>query len=144
MNLHPIQQRQFLVFIDGVQAYFTKVTAPKETRPRSNYNDGEKGLTRKHIGFLELDDVTLSKPFDPAQDKALIQWWEEQKKNPQPVTVTIQPVNTDVEGTPIQGAGTLVLTECVAAEFTYPSVDREADGMAMLEILLVPGAVTYQ
>lgn len=143
-NLKPVQQRQFLVTIDGLQAFFTKATAPKETRGSSTYNDGETGITRKHLGFLELDDVTLSKPFDPAQDKALVEWWNKQKEDPSNVTVSIQPVKADTKGSPIPGASTLMLTECQVASFTYPAVDREADGMAMLEIVLVPGSITYQ
>ena len=42
-NLKPLSQKQFLVTIDGQQAFFTKASAPKMTKDQSDYNDGQTG-----------------------------------------------------------------------------------------------------
>ena len=144
-GLKPISQKQFLVVVDQLpSSFFTKATGVEENYETQKYNDGETGIIRTHVGFLDVGNVTLSKVYDPEQDAALIQWWAGQKKERTPFSVSIQAVTADTTGTVIPGAGTLMRQECQIVRFKYPEVDRESSSMAMLEIELVPGSVDLQ
>ena len=140
-NLKPIQQKQFLVFFDGsalLSTYFTKVTAPKESRDEVEYNNGQDGTTYTSLGFTKRDKVTFSKPFDPVADKAIITWYKGRRAaSTEKFTATIKPVNADQAGSDISGAGTLTLTGCEVVSFKMPEADRMSTGLAMLEIEVV-------
>lgn len=144
-GLKPVSQKQFLVILDQLpRAFFTKCTGVEESYETQKYNDGETGVTRTHVGFLDVGNVTLSKIYDPEQDAAMLDWWAGQKKERTPFSVSIQAVTADTQGTVITGAGTILLQECQCVRFKYPEVDRESASMAMLEIELVPGSITKQ
>jgi phage tail-like protein len=145
-NLQPISQKQFLVNIQGIQSYFSKVTKPKESRAETTYNDGQTGEEYTHLDFIKREKITLSKVFYPATDKALVNWWNERKtKADTPFNISIQPIAADTAGSPISGAGTIILNNCFVQSFSYPEVDRMGSGMAMLEIeVVVNGAISYQ
>lgn len=158
-NLKPIHQKQFLVFIGDagatststsgastskdntatalVKTYFTKATAPKESRDEAEYNDGQTGTTYVSLGFTKREKVTLSKPFDPSADKTLVAWYKSRRSATDKFTTSIKPVAADQAGSEISGAGTLTLTGCEVASFKMPDVDRMATGVAMLEIEIV-------
>lgn len=158
-NLKPIQQKQFLVFIGDtaasgsssgssssgsanttttlVKTYFTKATAPKESRDEAEYNDGQTGTTYVSLGFTKREKVTLSKPFDPVADKTLVTWYKSRRSATEKFTTSIKPVAADQVGSEIASAGTLTLTGCEVASFKMPDVDRMATGVAMLEIEIV-------
>jgi hypothetical protein len=142
--LKPISQKQFLVTINQAQAYFTKVSGIQESWGTVQYNDGQTGQVRKHTDFLEVADVTLSKPYDPAADQSLIEYLRGLKTTGERVTIPVQPVGTGYQADAIDGAKTLVLSECDLISITYPSVDREASAMAMLEIVVNPQQVVFQ
>ena len=58
MALKPITQKQFLVLIDQLkETYWSKATAPKETREAADYNDGQTGNTKKALGFVSRDNI---------------------------------------------------------------------------------------
>lgn len=117
--------------------FFTKVTAPKETRETMDYNDGQTGTTYKMLGFTSRDNVTLSKPFNPSQDKQLAAWYNQQIASPSDFTVSIQPVNTDNGGTVIANAGTLQLLGCEVVSFKFPDVDRMGNSVATVELEII-------
>lgn len=145
-NLRPITQRQFIVQISNLGSFaFTKATSPKETRETTDYNDGQRGTVYKLPGFTSRDNVTLSKPFYPAQDKALVTWYQNQKKaEAQKFTVSIQPVNADLEGSAIAGAGTFILTGCEVVSLKLPDVDKMGSGIAMMEVEILYDEWSYQ
>lgn len=143
-NLKPISTKQFVTTIAGQKSFFTKVSGIQEQYDTQEYNDGEIGQTQLHLGYLKVENVTLSKVYDPVQDKELIAFWNAQKKERKPFTVSVQPVNPDLSGTPISGAQTLVLNECLILRFKYPEADREGSGMAMLEIEIKVGSIANQ
>ena len=143
-KLKPVMTKQFLVVLDGVSAKFSKCSGISETRDSADYDDGETGQTFTHLGFIKLEEVTLSKTFDPVADKALVDWWVQQKKAPTDFTVTIQPVQADTQGTAISGSRALILQGCQVSSFRHAEVDRTGSGIAMLEIRVYPKAVTYQ
>lgn len=139
MALKPITVRSFLVTISGLgSTYFTKATAPKEAREVTEYQDGLTGTVRKMVGFTSRDNVTLSKPFYAVEDKALVNWYQAQKKaGAAKFVVSITPVNPDLEGTKIAGAMTITLTGCEVVSLKLPDIDRMGSGTAMLELELL-------
>lgn len=145
-NLKPILSSQFLVTVDGIQGYWTKVSSPKDNRAEVKYNDGQTGFTRTLLGFVTREKVTLSKPYDPAADRALITWYKEKMANgaSQPFVVTIQTVNADTQATPLAGAPTIILTQCQLASFKYPEVDRDSTKLAMIEMEVYHDDITAQ
>lgn len=141
-NLRPISQKQFMVNITGgaseLNLLFTKVTAPKESRETYDYNDGNRGTTYKAVGFTQRDNVTLTKPFNPEEDKRLVNWYKEQQKaDAQAFSVAIKPVNADASGTLFANSGTLVLLQCEVVALKMPDVDRMGNGVAMIELEVI-------
>lgn len=139
MALKPITVRSFLVTISGLgNTYFTKATSPKESREVVEYQDGLTGTVRKMVGFTTRDNVTLSKPFYAVEDKALVNWYQNQKKtNAAKFVVSITPVNPDLEGSKIAGAATLTLVGCEVVSLKMPDIDRMGSGTAMVELELL-------
>lgn len=144
MSLKPLATSQFVVTIEGVTARFTTATGLEDTRQESTYNDGETGMVRKHLGFRQLNNVTLGKPYDPAQDEALVQFYRDVYTSGQRVTVAIQPVDTSHQGAPVEGSKTLMLTDSQLSRLKLPEVDRAGSGVAMIELEIVPGDWTTQ
>ncbi|WP_413259824.1 MULTISPECIES: hypothetical protein [Floridanema] len=129
----------------GQEGYFTRCTSPRERRDSVDYNDGVTGTTYKHLGFTSRENVTLSKPFDPAKDKALIEFYRKQvAEGGETFNVSIQPVTVDLQGKPIDGAGTFILNECQFAGANFPETDRMGNNMSMLEFEIVFNTWTYQ
>lgn len=141
-NLRPISQKQFLVSLSGLpEIYFTKATAAQESREVIEYTDGQTGTVYKMPGFSSRENVTLSKPFHPDQDKALVDWYNGQKAKNYPdgkFTVSITPVSADrVASLFGDGKNTIVLTGCEVVSFKFPEVDRMSSGLAVLELELL-------
>ena len=93
---------------------------------------------------MKYEPVTLSKPYDAAQDASLEDWCVATLDTGDTFSVSIQPVNADLEGTPIEGSRTLVMADSQLASFEPPTVDRDSTGGAMLTLEVLPGAVSYQ
>ncbi len=141
-NLQPLGTEQFLVVIAGLTAYFTKCSAPKWVKNEFEYNDGQTGITRTHLGFTKFDKVTLTKHYF-IEDSAIVAWAQERRNNGEPFTVTITPVKADAAGSPIDGGKVLTLTDCYLASFKAPEVDRGGTGGAMLELELTVGDFAF-
>lgn len=138
MPLKPIMQKQFLVLLDQLsETYWSKATAPKETKDVAEYNDGQTGKTRKVLGFTSTDNVTLSKGFDPVEDKKLLEWYSNRKKEAgkeEKFTLSMQPINSDYQGSVISSGATITLTGCQVVSFKAPEVDRMGSGLATIEL----------
>lgn len=143
-DLQPISMKQWRATIDGVQAYFTKVTAPKETFGETEYSDGQTGQTLTHTDFIKIEKVTLSKPYDPVGDKALVDLYINYKKKRELKTISLEPTNADLERTKISGAPTIVLNQCQITSFTWPEIDHTGTGMSMLVMEVVPKTIDTQ
>ena len=147
MALKPITQKQFLVLIDQLkETYWSKATAPKETREAADYNDGQTGNTKKALGFVSRDNITLSKAFDPVADKVITTWYDGIKKNGTPAegfSISIQPVQNNLETTTISGV-TITLTGCQVVSFKLPEIDRMGNGVAMLELEVCYDNLSFQ
>lgn len=143
-GLKPISQKQYKVTGDLGTFFFTSATAVEENYEETEYNDGETGQTMTHLGFIKVGKVTLKVNFDPVVHKPLVSWWQTYKKDRKEFTISITPVQADLEGSPIAGALSWKLTSCKCPRFKYPQADRESTGMSTLEMDVLPTAVATQ
>lgn len=141
-NLQPLGTEQFLVVIDGLTAYFNKATAPKWNKNEFEYNDGQSGIMRTHLGFVKFDKVTLSKNYY-IEDSAIIQWAQQRRNDDAPFSVTITPVQADATGSPVSGGSVLTLADCRLASFSTAEVDRNGTGGAMLTLEIIVGDFSF-
>lgn len=144
--LKPISQKQAVITISSLRdIYWTALRGGKVTREKIKYSDGRQGITQTFVGFLELENLTLMKPFDPAKDKSVIKWCRDQVDKPTPFNVAIQPVKSDLAGTPFEGSSQILYSNCSLGDFKLPEWDRNATGLAMVEIEVIFNALpTYQ
>lgn len=148
-RLQPISQQNFQVTIsdDGVQLeniYFNKVSRPGLTRSTENFNDGQTGQVFKHLGFLSTDTVTLTKIWSPTQDTALLNWANDRIKNGGELfTVVVQPVQSTKDAEPVEGSNSWNYIGCQLVAVRPPEVDRDASGLATIELEIDPESVEY-
>lgn len=141
-NLKPITVQNFIVTLNGANGLsgnitFNKANAPRISRNKVDYNDGQTGQTMATYGFASRENLTLSKAYDPVADATLETWAQNAIEKPQDnsdFTVTIQPVQSDIAGSPIASAKARVYTGCQVVSLRTPDVDRTGSGLAMLEI----------
>lgn len=147
-QLAPLSVRQYIVILNAnLKTQWNKCTGGKQSRDTQEYNDGQTGQTKNLLGFIKNEMLTLSKPFDAVQDKALLNWVNDQMAKDvsnNRFTVTVQPVQVDLKGTVISGAGTFQFTNCQLVSWTKPEADRDGSSVSTLELEIDWEAWTYQ
>jgi len=143
-NLKPVANRQFIAVIDGVQVSIQKVSAPKVSLMSDKYNDGVTGVERTHLSFISYDNVTLTCLYDPTTAENLFDWVLGAIKDSKTFTVTIQPVQSDLEGSPLGAAKSLQLLGCQVASYKHPEMDRSGSGLAMMEVEVAVESIAKQ
>ena len=139
-RLQPISQQNFQVTIsdDGTQLaniYFNKVSRPGLVRSQENFNDGQTGQIFKHLGLLSTDIVTLTKIWSPSQDIELLNWANDRiKSGGELFTVVVQPVQSTKDAEPVEGSNSWNYSGCQLVAFRPPEVDRDASGLATIEL----------
>lgn len=145
--LKPISVKQFLIKFNGeIDSLFSSCQGGKVSRVEDTYNDGKTGTVQTHLSFTQRDKLTLSKNFDPEADKALVSWLDKQINGDKisKLTLAIQPVNTDLAGTILSGAGTFLVNGCQLMSWQIPQTDREGTGLAKLQLEFIWETITYQ
>ncbi|MBW4558428.1 MAG: hypothetical protein KME59_21385 [Trichormus sp. ATA11-4-KO1] len=144
--LNPISQKQAIITISDISGvYWKALNGGKVAREKIKYNDGKQGIEQTFVGFLSLEDLTVMKNFDPKEDGVVINWVEQQVANPTPFNVAIQPVKSDLVGSPFDGAKQILYSNCQLADYKYPTWDRESSGLAVFELVLIFNSLpTYQ
>lgn len=137
--LKPIPQKQAVITISTLpDTYWISSKGGKVTREKVKYNDGKTGIVQTIPSFMELEALTLQKAFDPAADAAVVTWIESQDKSPAPFNVAIQPVKSDIAGSPFDGAKQLLFSNCVLGDYKLPTEwDRNSTGLAMIEVEII-------
>jgi hypothetical protein len=91
-RLKPLTQSEYLVTIADVTGYFTECSGLEETFETSEFSDGLSKRLRKVRGISQIEDVELTKPFDPEIDGAILELCQEYCELERELTVTIQPI----------------------------------------------------
>ncbi len=136
MLTNTVSQNMFQVLIPDIPgAYFSKMSAPKESRVETEYTDPQVGRQFTHVSFFKTEKVTLTHLYTPTIAAAVKAWWQKYKTSPQPkITLTAQPVAADVSGTPLAGATAETLVGCQPVSVKGVDIDRSGTSMAMIEI----------
>ena len=143
-QLTPISSKQAKIFISGVSSQFTSISGGKYSREEVKYNDGNNGIEKTFAAMTTIEGLTLTKPYDPIADKEITAFINTQRLNGKPITITVNPVNADVQGTPIAGAGTITYSDCTLVGYTPAKWDRQSTGLAMIEMSFAVNSVpTY-
>ena len=136
-QLTVITQKQAKIEIDGLQGIFwTSIKGGKLSHEEVSYNDGAQGLELVFAGLIKLENITLSKPYDPVNDKAIQDFIEKQRKTKTTFNVKVTPVNADIEGTPISGGAGTIYNNCMLISYMPPQFDRDGTGLAKVEMVL--------
>ncbi|MBD2515190.1 hypothetical protein H6G93_09250 [Nostoc sp. FACHB-973] len=73
-DTNPINNADFLITVEGLPGvYFTTFSGIKFKANKARYSDGLSKLRRTADGGTEeFENVTISKPFDPEKDQAVL------------------------------------------------------------------------
>ena len=135
-TLRPISQHQYLVTIAGIEGNWATLEGGEEEFDSSEYTDPGDRRRKSVRGPLMVSNITLTKPYNPEQDRPLLEFWEEYRDNdsPQDITVTAQSITRDRERSQYGLPRTYV--GCQIVRFVDPEVDIDSSDAAMIEVEL--------
>lgn len=135
-QLKPISVKQARITVSGLNDIaFTSISGGKYSREEIKYNDGVNGIERTTAGMITIEALTLTKPHDPVNDKSIAKFMNDLQKSGNFVTITVNPVNSDVAGTDLAGAVSTTYTGCTLISYSPPKFDRNGSGLAMTEVM---------
>lgn len=131
----PITEADFLVTIEGIsQAHWETCSGVTDSTNVTEYSDGQSNRLHKLIGPRQVENVTLSKPYNPEADKALIAWWKRWcSANGEEVTITMQPVRYCPDAIPYGSATTML--GCKPSSLKFGNVDKKSANISMIELI---------
>lgn len=128
--LKPITKASYVVFINGVELYFTTFSGISDTAQTGSYANGTGNRIFKVVGPRELDDVTLSMPYDPEEAKVLETLWQEYEC--EFLTIVVQP--TTCGNNPQNLGNPYIIEGAQLTSLSVGEVDRESGDVAMIEL----------
>lgn len=133
--MRPITQSDYSVTIANAKGIFSKFSGGEEEFDTSEYVDPSDRRKKSVRSVLKVNNITLSKPYHPTDDAALVDLWQTFRDEGTPedgFTVTVQAVKADRARTQLGKPRTYY--GCQIVKFTRPEVDLEGSDVAMLEI----------
>jgi hypothetical protein len=119
-DISPISNADYLMTIEGLDAYWTEFSGVQVNYTRAKFSDGLSNVERTTSGGKKIyQDVTISKPFDPEQDAAVIQWIQS-REDGSPFDMTVRPVRKEA-GQYFRGNRAWRLTGCRIMTASYLS-----------------------
>src|SRR5689334_5808784 len=110
-NISPITTADALFLVDELNCYWSKFSGITKKYSRAMYSDGLSNIKRAAAsGSIEIEPVTLSKPFDPEKDQAVLDFLESHACGEQ-FSVTIRPVKR-CKGIEYRGTSSWTLSGC--------------------------------
>lgn len=123
-------QRQFLVYIQGIAGTFAKLSGGNVQTPATKAWDGGNPQAQILTGNPEVMDLTVSRPFDPARDGPIL---ASLRRQIGAFRTTITSVYTDANYVPTGGSdqwtGKLI-------DVQGPTVDASKTGATATDITL--------
>lgn len=128
--LKPITKAQYVVFINGLELYFTTFSGISDNAQTGSYPNGLGNRILKVVGPRELDDLTLGVPYDPEIAFEIENLWNEYQCDY--LTIVVQPVTC---GNNPQNIGNpYILEGCLLSGINLGEVDKESGDVAMVEL----------
>lgn len=144
--LQPLMMSSYRVTSPNFpEAYFTKFSGIESTRSVATFSDGFSATKQKRVGATEYSNITLSKPYDPVTDDALISLLDNycEGEEGKLISVTVTPVKVcnNIER---KGKTTFNLLGCRPIRVKVAETDSDSmEGISMLEIELTVDAVKH-
>lgn len=142
MPLTPHNQQLFKVSLasEGGSAPVSSVFASNLSgqgwaRDTEEYGDPDASFIRLLIGFVKLNDVTLTSLYDPSQVE-LLTWLQGQKTTPTRFTCILQPIDASLDANPVGAA--ITMSGCQAISASYPEMDRDSVGTSKVTLTFRP------
>lgn len=130
----PKTKADWLVQIGNLsKAYWPNFSGLSDSTGTTEYSDGFRRRLYKLNGPRNVENVTMTKPYNPNEDVALIQWWlawcnaqgtEE--------TITVQPVTYCPDPEPDGSAITFL--GCRPASLKVAEVDKTSSDISTIEL----------
>jgi hypothetical protein len=129
MALPPMAAaRQALVSITGIDGYFSKTNAISKKATANKQFDGGSSVPEILMAPAEVDDITVSRPFRPGRDAALLTTLFSQVNNwYTSISVQWTDGNLSPNGSPVTGTGWLTGVDT-------PEVDAGSGDAMMLQL----------
>lgn len=126
LEMEPAANSDFLVTIEQSgetvlqEIYFTTFSGVEVNSTRPKFVDGMTNVRRTaQTGSQEVADVTISKPFDPDKDGALIAWIEKNQRSGDHFQMLVRPVRR-AEDIEFRGQKAFRLSDCRIMKSMYP------------------------
>lgn len=136
----PIARNQFLVTVKDLETYWETFSGINEATQTSEYSDGYSNRLFPLLGPRSIDEITLTKAYDPDKDQPIIDFWQNfrlsrgEDVNSRGLTVTVQPVEYAPDPQPIGAPFTLY--GFVPTRFNpFGEVDKKSQDMAMMSLV---------
>jgi hypothetical protein len=138
----PITKTQFLVTLKGLDYYWETFSGLDDQAQTSDYSDGLSNRVYKLVGPRTLQDMTLTKAFDPLRDKPIIDWHRNYCDGVNASeTVSITPVRYCPKPEPIGAA--LILYGVKPVGLKGFEVDKKSNDIVMLTLAIIADDYTY-
>lgn len=139
----PITRSQFLLTISDLDFYWETFSGLRDTAQTSEYSDGLGNRTYKLVGRRTLEDMTLSKAFDPVADVPIIEFWQKYCQGQGVDKIcSVTPVQYCPEPEPIGAA--LILYGFRPISLQGFEVDKKSSDVTMLTLGFVADSWKYQ
>lgn len=140
-QINPVTNSQWRVSftVAGGEFYFTTFSGIKDNAQTSTYADGQSSIIYNLRGPRQLQQMTLSTPFDPEFHSDIVVWWKTytcEKFN-------LQVVPVDCNSQPLAGASPVIIVDAMAVQLNFAQVDRTSSNVSMLELGFVANEFTY-
>ncbi len=133
-QLQPISVKQARITVEGLSdIFFTSISGGKYTKESVKYNDGNNGIEKTFSGMVNIEALTLGKPFDPVNDASIATFIKTARSTSKTYTITVQPVASEVAATNL--GKTITYTGCTLMSYTPAKFDRDGSGLAKVEMM---------
>ncbi len=138
----PITKTQWLVTIKGLDYYWETFSGVEDQAQTSKYSDGLGNRTYTLVGPRDLQDMTLTKAFDPVRDKVIVDWY----KNYCPgqgleETISITPVRYCPNPEPI--GPSVILYGVKPTNLKFAEVDKKSNDVSVLTLGIAADEYQY-
>lgn len=143
MALKPVSQKQFVVTLGAstganASVTFNKVSAVKLSYDTFDATDPTLGHSETYPTFEKWENITLTKHYEPGDGgDPLLNWFATYRtQSPRPeLTITIQPVIPNTDGSPLPGSKATQLVGCKVLSIQMsPEIDRDGSNSATIEM----------
>lgn len=139
----PITKSQYLVTVEGLEQYWDTFSGIKDVAQTSEYSDGLGNRTYKIVGRRNVEDVSLSKAFDPIADATILTYWQNYcQARGVDKTISVTPVKYCPEPEPL--GATFILYGVKPIRLEVATADKKSGDVETLVLSFIYDSWRYQ